>query len=483
MLMNRKKSNRATGLPWGLAITLAGTLVCPPARGAEPTGRGAGAPGFASHSSLQPDLVRFRNGDLLYGELQTIQAEAGLRWKHADVAEPIAFKLENVLELQLREGPPTNPLAPNACLVRLTNQDELSGHLVGFDSDKLVLDTWYAGQLMLPRKMVQFVQPKPVSAAPVFAGPTGLEGWTLGKVSSAVADAGEWRFKNGSFYATRAASIARDVNLPDVANLEFDLAWRGSFHLAIALYTDYLQPVNLASKESEPDFGGFYSLQLNNYYANLLPITKSDPIRSLGQIPLQPSFSQKNSAHIEIRASKSKNLIALLIDGALVKMWIDTQEFVGKGTGIRIVHQGQGASSKISHLRVSEWDGQFEEKPTNPPDSRQDLVKLRNGDKLGGTVELIRDGKMLFALAGKTIEVPLNRVKQMELAGSRSERPKNSPQEVRGFFARGGSVTFDLEKVDQNGWVAKSPAFGKRTFHRAAFSRVEFEPSAGNRTP
>jgi hypothetical protein len=59
---------------------------------------------------------------------------------------------------------------------------------------------------------------------------------------------------------------------------------------------------------------------------------------------LQPGFSQKSSAHIEVRANKAKNLVALLIDGSLVKMWIDTQEFVGQGTGIRIVHQGQGAS-------------------------------------------------------------------------------------------------------------------------------------------
>jgi hypothetical protein len=39
----------------------------------------------------------------------------------------------------------------------------------------------------------------------------------------------------------------------------------------------------------------------------------------------------------------------------------------------------------------------------------------------------------------------------------------------------GGTVTFDLEKVDENGWIAKSPVFGKTTFHRATFSRVEFQ--------
>ncbi|MCI0536493.1 MAG: hypothetical protein L0Z50_14830 [Verrucomicrobiales bacterium] len=482
--MNSKHPHRS-GRHWPAALALASVLVLGrvPSQAAEPSGIGPTNSTDAPLVSLAPDSLRFRNGDVLFGKLLMIEVETGLRWNHPDAPEPINFKLDNVLELLLRDTQPNHSVASNTCLVRLTNQDEFSGHLTRFDSDKLVLDTWYAGSLVIPRKMVQFVQPKPLPASPIFTGPTGLEGWTIGKLSAAVAEAGEWRYRNGAFYATRAASIARDVKLPDASNLEFDLSWRGSFHLAIALYTDYLQPVSLSSKESEPDFGGFYSLQLNNYYANLLPVTKSDPIRYLGQIPLQSSgLGQKDSAHIEIRANKSRNLIALLIDGTLVKMWIDTQEFVGKGTGIRIVHQGQGAS-KITNLRVSEWDGQFEEKPTNPPDSRQDLVKLRNGDKLGGTVELVHEGKMLFALAGKTIEVPLNRVKQMELAGARLERPQGSVQEMRGFFARGGSVTFDLEKLDENGWIAKSPIFGKTTFHRAAFSRVDFEPGGAKRNP
>jgi len=435
-----------------------------------------------STTAAARDLVRFRNGDLLFGKLRAIDADGSLRWEHPDANGPIIFKLGNVAEIQMA-GSDHVPVAPtNACLVRLTNQDEISGGLVEFDSEKLLLDTGFAGRLTVPRKFVQFVQPRPPAPTPIYAGPTGLEGWTLGKVSSAVAEPGEWRYKNGAFYATRAASIARNLHMPDVMSLEFDLTWRGGFHLAVALYTDSLQPVNLASKESEPDFAGFYSLQLNNYYANLLPVTKLDPIRYLGQVPLQPNFSQKNSAHIEVRTHKAKNLVALLIDGTLVKGWVDTQEFAGKGTGIRIVHQGQG-SSKISNLRVTEWDGQFEEKPSNPPDSRQDLVKLRNGDKLVGDLQFVREGKLQFSAAGKTVEVPLARVKQMELAGSKWERPASGSQAVHGIFPRGGFVTFELEKADDTGWVGRSAAFGRTVFLRAAFARVEFGRATAQGSP
>ncbi|MSU63020.1 MAG: hypothetical protein EXS31_11610 [Pedosphaera sp.] len=439
-----------------------------------------GAVPVSAATMARREEVRFRNGDTLYGRLQTFDPGEGLRWRNPDAAEPIQFKVENVLEVGLADPETVPAVGPNACFVRLTNRDELIGDLVTFDAQSLTIETWHAGRLIIPRKMVEFIQPKGSPGTPIFEGPTGLDGWTIGKVvSTAVGDPGEWKFREGAFYATKAASIARDVKLPDMSVLEFDLAWRGSFHLAIALYTDHFQPVNLASKETGPDFGGFYSLQLNNYYVNVLAVTKADPIRYLGQVPLAPTFSQKNSSHVEIRCYKAKNLMALVLDGVLVKAWIDPSGFTGMGTGIRIVHQGQG-SSRISGLRVTEWDGQFEEKPSNTPDSTTDLVRLRNGDKLQGNIETVRDGKLFFASATGTVEVPLARVKQMEMAGKRLEKPAASLKLTRASLARGGVVSVVLEKADDEGWTVTSPVFGKALFRRLAVSRLQFASPASS---
>src|SRR5262249_49598983 len=117
-LMNRKRSSPCE-VRWGVLAALACALMGARARDSGQTDTSAAPPNHAPRGSVQPDLVRFRNGDLLYGKLEGIEAESGLRWKHADVAEPIAFKLDNVLELQLRDGPSTNSAAPNTCLVRL----------------------------------------------------------------------------------------------------------------------------------------------------------------------------------------------------------------------------------------------------------------------------------------------------------------------------------------------------------------------------
>ena len=48
----------------------------------------------------------------------------------------------------------------------------------------------------------------------------------------------------------------------------------------MALYTDYLT-VSLAEKDSEPDFGGFYSLQLTSYAVNVLMVKQKEPLQYL----------------------------------------------------------------------------------------------------------------------------------------------------------------------------------------------------------
>jgi hypothetical protein len=422
------------------------------------------------------EAILFRNGDLLYGALESIAPSKGVRWRHPDADEPIEFRPESVTEIHLPARAQPSAHTPNTCRVQLSNNDELEGDLVVSDRHKAVLQTWYAGEVTIPHQLIQAVVPVPAEGAVVYQGPTGLEGWTIGKVVSALGDAGEWKYRSGSFYATNAASIARKLGMPDVAKIDFDLAWKGLFQLAIAVYTDYLQPINLANKDTEPNFGGFYSLQLNSFSANLLPVKKNDPLRYLGQISV-PAFNQKNAAHIEIRTSKPKRTISLYVDGQLLKQWVDTEEFAGQGAGMRFVHQGQG-KVKLSNLRISVWDGQSDEKPAPNPEGQQDIVRLRNGDKATGDVQAIENGKVTVATGGTTLTVPLSRVKQVEFAGKMVDKAEHEPGDVRATFSRGGSVTFQLEKWEGGKVLGISPNFGKLAFDAAAFSRVELRLKA-----
>jgi hypothetical protein len=419
------------------------------------------------------DALVFRNGDLLYGNLNAVDPASGIFWKRPDAPELLEFTQGAVSDIYFQTRQQTNSHPTNACLVRLTNDDEFEASLVSCDEEKLVLDTWYAGRITVPRKAVQLIVPRAASRPPLFEGPAGLEGWTMGEVKAPVtADGGVWNYKDNAFYATRAASIARDVNLPDVASIQFDLAWKGLFYLAVALYTDYLHPVNLGAREEEPPFGGFYSLQLNSYSAVLRPIQQTNTLTALEQVSV-PAFNQTNSARVEIRVNKPKRMIALMVNGELVKRWIDS-EFVGSGTAVRFVHQGQG-SIRFSNFRVSEWDGQFEEKATVTPDTAHDLAKLKNGDTVMGELASIQEGKILFSIPGSaSLEIPIERAKQIEFAGVKAERLVRDQESVKAFFHEGGSLTLKIESWTGEKVIAQNPALGRVSLDPMAFARIQF---------
>ena len=440
--------------------------------------------GTADGKRTGRDLVLFRNGDLLYGSLNSINQTNGIEWSRSDAISGFQLTPRQVSEIVLsRTQSAPEITSSNYCTIQLNNGDQLQGVLNGYDGEKVTLDTWYGGRMVFPKSSVAMLVPVGFPRKVLFEGPNGLEGWTMGEVNAAVAllDSGQWLYQKHAFYALKSASIARDVHLPDQASLSFDIEWRGFFHLAIALYTEYLNPINLANKETEPKFGGFYSLQINPFSANLLPVKQSEPLRYLGQAPLQ-NLSQKTSAHIDIRVSKQKKLLALLIDGVVVKQWLDSDaEFAGSGSAIRFVHQGQGAV-KLTNIKVTEWDGHFEEPPSLTPNKPHDIARLKNGDRVPGAVKSIQDAKMKVEGGGTVLDIPMARVKQIEFAGKPLTETENT-NKVRAFLVSGGSLTFELQQWTPEGLMARSDNFGTVTFKPGSFARLLFDLNKDESVP
>lgn len=438
-----------------------------------------GAAAETTNSAPGKQALFFRNGDILIGNLESIRSDKTVVWRRNDVSQPMEFSGTNLLEVQFPRAKQETLSATNACRVELRNGDSFEGKLLQLDSEKIVLQTSFAGKLTFPRRAVEMLEPMPPQKEPIYSGPTGLEGWTMGKASAFPEDeAGQWQYTNGAFYAIHSASIARDLHLPDVARIEFDLAWKGVLQSAIALYTSYMQPVNLQTKDTNPDFGAFYSLQINSFVSTLMPVRRNEPLKYMGQIPV-PAFSQKNHAHLEILANKPKRSIALFVDGSLVKEWVDTEEFAGSGTGMRFVHQGHGAV-KLSHLRISEWNGKMESQSTNRPAGDGDIAKLLNGDKVSGTLENYRDGKLSFLTDNGKLAIPFERVSEAYFARKNSQTSPTGPENIRAFFSDGGSVTFRVQQWDSHGVVAESPNFGRATFAPEAFERAQLNPALFN---
>jgi len=401
--------------------------------------------------------IHFKNGDWLRGTLAAYDPDGGVTWRHADASAPLQFNTAQLTEITL-DGTAVGRLAAgNLCEVELVNGDHFRGNLAGATAQHFLFDTWHAGRMQLLRSTVRKIAPLPKGLKTIFQGPESDDGWTHGKINNAAIDeSGNWRYHNGGFHAKAAASIARDLGLPDSSHTAFDLEWSG------------------ATKENEPDFGGFYSIQVNSYSVNLLPVKKHTPLTYLGQATV-PSFRKKTKARLEFFANKRQRLIAVAIDGKLVRKWYDPKGFAGEGTGIRIVHQGRGAV-RISNLRVEEWDGRFKGPPTHPIGAKDDLVKLINSDRMQGRVEGIKGDKLNVTTAEGGFPVPLDRVKQIEPSTGKTAATVPLEHRVHAHFSDGSRLTFKLNRWATDGVEAQSPSFGTATFKPASIMRLEFQP-------
>jgi len=435
---------------------------------------------FAAEPASEPHTLTLDNGDILRGKMVSFE-EGGVGWSRSDGIGVMKFNADKVqaIDLGVATAPPTKGELP--ARIRLRNGDMLDGNILSLDATMLKLNSTCVGTLAIPRSLLRSISPQSTNVLTVFDGITGTNDWTFADVTSVGDEAGYWTFQPGAFLANKAASVARDLKLPDQTTIEFDLSWRGTLNLAIAVFTDSLKPIKLTNKESEPPFATFYSLQINTLSISLLNVSQAEPLRSMGQI-VAPLLGQKNDAHITIHASKQNRTVSLLIDGVLAKQWSEGL-MTAQGTGIRFVHQGQG-SIRLSNLRVRQWDGRIDETSQNPHRGPDEAIITVMGEKLIGKL-LSYDAASVQLQTGQTpFKIALDRVQRIEFSGlNQASTAPDKGRLARARLGNAGILTFVL-----NSWkdgVAKItlPGIGAAELKTESLQQLEFLDPTKNTAP
>jgi len=411
--------------------------------------------GAAAHAAPAQDTLSFINKDQLHGILIAID-DSGLHWQSPEARDPILFKPGNVSQIKL-DSHKAEGAAHSAQIAGLTNGDEFPGNIVSLDDKTLLLDTWYAGRLSIPRAMLRRITPLSESDTSLYEGPTGLDGWSVGRMGGGRS----WIFRDGALVGSNYGTIGRDVNLPDTSSIVFDVVLRGNSQFSIGIYSDHAD-----------NFGNCYLLQLSNGYTELQRYSRNGGSNDLGSTQLQ-NVMRRDKAHIELRTSKEKKSIWLMVDDKVVKEWTDPAEFNGGGGNIIFSCQ-PGTYVKISNIKVSKWDGKFEDTTTPENKGGEDSVQLANEDKVTGHLVSIQDGKAKFSSAYADLDIPLDRVEQIDLSGAHATQAPAAPADVRAYFPGRGSVTMQLTHWDSKGGMGSSPNFGKASFSPDAFAKILF---------
>ncbi|MEE1544537.1 MAG: hypothetical protein V1267_07915, partial [Alphaproteobacteria bacterium] len=106
---------------------------------------------------------------------------------------------------------------------------------------------------------------------------------------------------------------------------------------------------------------------------------------------------------------------------------------------------------------------------------KDDLVKLVNNDRMQGRVDGVEGDKLNVTTPEGGFPVPLDRVKQIEPATSRTAATMPLEHRVRAHFSDGSRLTFVLNRWAAAGVEAQSPDFGRATFKPGSIMHLEFQ--------
>lgn len=415
---------------------------------------GAGAKsGDAGRGGLD-EILRFRNGDTLHGNLVQLDKTTGLTWTRPDLAAPIVTALTNLRGVRLYRQP--NTTEPSGARLELTNDDVLYGTLVRLSKDDVEFETWYAGKLVVPTVMVRALAPGNKEGSQlVHSGLGALADWPQRN--------GEWTAQGTRFEST-SGQLGRDLKLPDQVQVSLDVGWTGP-------YPSFSVVTHLGNLQRYYEDG--YNVQFNNQYIYLYRGTNQE----FGQI----NYTQLRNLHkarLDIFVDKPGKRVALLINGARVKEWTGLT-FAGSGTGLLLITHGGYGPTNFSNLRVVRWDGKLPS-DTTPAGAgaaaTEDLVHFVNGDKMSGQVLEINAGKVLLKPGfADAIPVPIENVTRIVFGEGKAERARRNAGDVQLFFANGERLTAELLELKAGKVAAKSENFGgTKQLELRAFIGVRF---------
>jgi hypothetical protein len=411
------------------------------------------------------DTIELLDGSTLHGELREIDANTGLIWKNTEAKEPIQFKPDNLAWVRFPHSEKiigSNSQA--SCQFRFVNGDEFFGNLLSLNENELELQTWFGGKFKTPRAMVRSIRFFAKGEGTIYEGPTSLEGWRVGKNPIAQ----PWEYRDGAFIGNSPNSIGRDLHLPDASRVEFDLSWVAPFNLLFSFYTGVFDGFNYNS--------GSYIFYISPGNISLQRMAASGGSATLGRTEAILSMVTKKNVHLEFRANKEENLIEILADEKLINQWKDSAGWAGKGTGILFYTQTDGAAVKISNIKVSEWDGKPSFESVTDSGGADDQLYLANRDKVSGKVTSLHDGKLGLASTSNSLEIPLQRITQIFFGNTNTNVVARNPWEIQASVSGGGTISFALEKWNNEKVFGQNKNFGKISLNSQSIRHIEFNP-------
>ncbi len=439
----------------GLVALALGVGVWPPAHAEPDAGSTDGRP--------RHDQMLFEGGDRLSGEwVSGFGEDDGLSFRPVHGSAPAEFLPDRLasIVMKARSAPGRKDREGQ---LELAGGDLLPGDLVGITADKAVVETWFGGRIEVDRSVVSRVIPSGRVASVLYEGPGTGSGWIQ-------AEGGEapFAFRRGVMIAQNNGMASLRLEFPEQYQIEFDVVSRsGRSVLQLGLQ------VNRANEQGD----GVW-VELRQGMARVAT-------RSRGRMQYLPSMPRglrvmtPQSQRVHIMVDRAQGQVSFAVDGQMVQTWAFDANILNPRHRHLVLNISNAAGFELSDARISVWDGKPPAARAEEPDLRQDLLRFVNEDTLSGTLGGIEDGRASFETAFATMEIPVDRIESIQLAGDkRAPQFPDRARRVRISFWGKGALMADLRRMEGETLTVHHPAIGEFTIPLAAVERIDFNLDA-----
>ena len=461
-----------------------------------------GMPGTVTIPSKNPrraimeEHLLTRSGEMFRGKFLGYDPAQGLKWSHPDFLPKVIHFLPNrVSRLNFKVGPLPTHAKHHNCQLELANGDTIAGDLVRMENGKLIMNTWYAGELSINTAHIKSLKPGFSTSKVFFEGPKDAKNWIfnngqnggfqLGKVipqlplgqqkqlrerAAQAAKGPTWKFADGAFESTSSNSmVGRQMKeTPDRSSTEFDVEWTGSLNLYINFLTDSLTSYSMCNG---------YCLRLTQSYVYLYRYNFNNNAGRGGRVGNNVRVNLANlqgNAHVALKMDATKKNIALLINGTVIQKWENLGKFPSEGNGLLFTSRTT-SRMKLSRIRVTDWNGNLPEaKAKAKSGPKEDYVLLNNADHITGELIGIADGKLQFKSDFGEMAIGLEKVGVIHRARERVKAIPTTTGMARAIFKGKGSMAMNITGWKDGKVTATSPIFGEASFDAEVFQSIDF---------
>jgi hypothetical protein len=411
------------------------------------------------------DLVTLKSGDVFTGEVLALSdGIITLKSPHSDT--PLKVINDKLSRLKFGETR-SDELPKDSQVLNLRNGDTLPGQIVALSETHISFQTWFAGQLEVPRSQIESLFFGVTPQTTIYRGPENLISWDQGNESS-------WEFDEGRLRSRDRGTIGRDFELP--ANFIFSsrFTWVNSPNLRIHLCSDSITSAGDAGSNSYLLYANSQGIQVKR----VTPRENGRPeYKTLISYESPLTNFKDQSVDIEVRIDRSGRQLQLSINGEAMPPGYDPEV---PPTGTHVVFESLSSGRRdiqIEDIVLQKWDTKTQRFRAEPrADEKSDTLTVDDGDRFSGTVvsfDPASEDKIFTVMSPQSdqpIAIPQSNCSVMYF--SKQDEAPESKGEYRLDLRSGGGLTISGIKLGEQNLEATHPWLGQMTLDRRIMSSI-----------